>query len=229
MLKKSANYFKATNSSIKCPHCELINFADSIECRRCQLDLSGRSSETSARRLRAKEVGRRTFGFGWIFVGATVIAVLIVLYLNQTPTEVTTVVSESMAARTTVQEPAPMFTVEQEAASQEAVTKIVKKVKSFQDSAEGRESYEEFESSLNKLKSDLNDELLSFVRQLDGDQTFRVEVEATIREYTAAASWWKTTITYNDVFDEADRKERTQKNFESARTHFTNAVNALAR
>ncbi len=89
--------------------------------------------------------------------------------------------------------------------------------------------FKEYQKNLDSLRSDLNKTLPSFVRHLPSDETFRQEVDSALRDYTAAENWWKTTITNNSVFSEADRKERTQKNFESARTHLENAEKLLGR
>ena len=69
----------------------------------------------------------------------------------------------------------------------------------------------------------------SFVRQNPGDEIFRQEVAAALREYTAAGNWWKTTIANSSVFTEDDRSERTRRNWASARTHLTNAEKVLVR
>lgn len=116
---------------------------------------------------------------------------------------------------------------EQKSQSEAAVKQIVTNLKRFQDTTESGMDFNEYEKQLNSLKTNLNTTLPSFVRHLPADETFRQEVAAAVREYTAAENWWKTTMTNNTVFTEADRKERTQKNFESARTHLTNAEKAL--
>ena len=125
-------------------------------------------------------------------------------------------------------EPAP-DAVDQTAQSESAGKQIITNLKRFQDITESGIDYIEYDKRLTKLRNDLNETLPSFVRHEPGDETFRQEVASALRDYTAAGNWWKTTITNNTVFTEADRKERTQRMFESARTHLENAEHALVR
>ncbi len=125
-------------------------------------------------------------------------------------------------------EPAP-DAVDQTPQSESAGKQIITNLKRFQDITESGIDYIEYDKRLTKLRNDLNETLPSFVRHEPGDETFRQEVASALRDYTAAGNWWKTTITNNTVFTEADRKERTQRMFESARTHLENAEHALVR
>ena len=61
------------------------------------------------------------------------------------------------------------------------------------------------------------------------DRSFALEVEGAVRDYTAAGRWWKTTIRNSTTLSEADRIERTQPLWNSAKTHVDNAEKILAR
>src|SRR5260370_8412930 len=80
-------------------------------------------------------------------------------------------------------------------------------------------SYEEYDDMLTRLKADLNDTLPTFVRHNASDEAFRQEVAAALRDYTAAGSWWKTTIKNSSVLNDADRNERLQADWSSAQPH----------
>ncbi len=229
MFRKITRVNKASNSSAKCLHCGLVNFADAQSCKRCQSDLSVRHNKQIRVSQRTGEGARRS-PVALIMVAVIVVcSALAFSFLRQKPTNAEVVLSEPLLAEATGQETAPEMTLEQEAASRAAPHNVVAALRNFQDLAEGETSYEMYESRLNNLKAELNHELPSFVFHHASDETFRLEVAATVREYTAAANWWKTTIRNNSVLTEADRKERTQGNFDSARSHLANAVNSMAR
>jgi hypothetical protein len=145
-----------------------------------------------------------------------------------TPEPVTDAVVAPPSVAPVAEEPA-QSEAEQNSQSEEVAKQIVTNLKHFQDATESGMDFKEYEQKLNSLKSNLKSALPSFVRHLPGDDTFRQEVASALRDYTAAENWWKTTITNNTVFTEADRKERTQKNFESAQTHLANAEKSLGR
>lgn len=177
------------------------------------------------------ELGRSTFNFSWI-LAALVVALLglVLFYMRQGPQETPDAGSEAAV----VQTPATPNTeqpgenaLEQNSQSEAAATRIVAELKRFQDATERGMDYNEYDKKLNSLKTDLNTTLPSFVRHDPSDESFRREVAAALREYTAAGNWWKTTITNSSVFTESDRNERTQKNWASARIHLTNAEKAL--
>jgi hypothetical protein len=56
----------------------------------------------------------------------------------------------------------------------------------------------------------LNNTLPEFVGHSAGDESFRQEIDAAVRDYFAARSWWKIMIDNSSVFNEADRNERLQ-------------------
>ncbi len=79
------------------------------------------------------------------------------------------------------------------------------------------------------LKADLDNTLPSFVDHEPDDESFRVEVHAAIRDYTAAGNWWKTAIRNSSVFTDADRTERLVASWSSARAHIETAEQMLVR
>ena len=179
------------------------------------------------------ESDRSRYSFAWIFAALVVVlSGLVFFYMRQGPQGTPEPGSQAVVAQSPVapdaEQPGPNA-VEQNSQSEAAAKQIVTNLKHFQDATESGIDFNEYEKQLNSLKSDLNNTLPSFERHLPGDDTFRQEVAAALRDYTAAENWWKTTITNNTVFTEADRKERTQKNFESAREHLTNAEKMLVR
>jgi hypothetical protein len=180
------------------------------------------------------ELGRSTFSFAWILAALVVLLVgLVVFNMRQGPQGTPEVGGEAVVAQTSVTSEAPQpgpNAAEQNSQSEAAATQIVAELKRFQAITEsGGMDYNEYVKRLNSLKTDLNNTLPSFVSQNPSGETFRQEVTAALRDYTAAQNWWKTTITNSSVFTEADRNERTQRNFQSARTHLTNAEKTLVR
>ncbi len=236
MVQKAATINNATASTKKCIHCGLTNFADTKRCKRCKsnpsqpLNLAKNDKRT---RGDSAEVGRSSFSFTWILAALVVVLLgLVFFFMRQRPQGAPELGREVVAAQTLVTgdaEQPEQNAVEQNSQSEAAATQIVTDLKGFQDAAESGVDYNEYDKKLNSLKSDLNNTLPSFVRHDPSDETFRQEVAAALRDYTAAGNWWKTTITNNTVFTEADRNERTQRNFESARTHITNAEKTLVR
>ena len=118
-------------------------------------------------------------------------------------------------------------TAPQESQSEAAAMQIITKLRRFQDATDRGMDFNEYEKNLNILRTDVDNALSSFVRHNSSDENFRQEVAAVLRDDTAAAQWWKTTIRNSAVFTEADRTERTQKNWASARIHLTNAERML--
>ncbi len=187
-----------------------------------------------------KKVGKDSAGpdrsklrFAAIITAIVIISLAaLVFYLRQVPQGPPDVAAaEDIVAQKPVAsaaEPAP-DAVDQTPQSESAGKQIITNLKRFQDITESGIDYIEYDKRLTKLRNDLNETLPSFVRHEPGDETFRQEVASALRDYTAAGNWWKTTITNNTVFTEADRKERTQRMFESARTHLENAEHALVR
>jgi len=179
------------------------------------------------------ELGRSTFSFAWILAALVVVLLgLVLFYMRQGPQGLTEAGSETAGIQTPVApdaEPPAQNAAEQNSRSEAAATQIVAELKRFHDATESVKDYSEYDKKLNSLKTDLNKTLPSFVRHDPSDEIFRQEVAAALREYTAAGNWWKTSITNSSVFTEADRNERTQRNWASARTHLTNAEKTLVR
>jgi len=179
------------------------------------------------------ELGRSTFSFAWILAALAVVLLgLVVFYMKQGPQGTTEVGSEAAVVQTpfTSDEKQPgKNVVEPNSQSEAAATQIIAELKRFQDATERGMEYSEYDTKLNSLKTDLNSALPSFVRHDSSDESFRQEVAAALRDYTAAGNWWKTSITNSSVFTDADRNERTQRNWASARTHLTNAEKLLVR
>lgn len=179
------------------------------------------------------ELGRSTFGFAWVIAALVVVLLgLVLFYMRQDPQGRPDVGGEVVVAQTPVTSDAEQpeqNAVEQNSQSEAAATQVLTELKRFQDAAESGTDYNEYDKRLNSLKADFNKMMPSFVRQNPGDEIFRQEVAAALREYTAAGNWWKTTIANSSVFTEDDRSERTRRNWASARTHLTNAEKVLVR
>lgn len=236
MFQKAATINHATDSSKKCFHCGLRNFADTNQCKRCKSDLSlplNVAKNDKQMRGNSGELGRSTFSFAWILAALVVVLLgLVLFYMRQGSHGTPEVGGEAVVAQTPVTPDAEQpgqNAVEQNSQSEAAATQIVGELKRFQDATESGMDYNEYDNKLNSLKTDLNNTLPSFVRHNPSDEILRQEVAAALRDYTAAGNWWKTTITNSSVFTEADRNERTQRNWESARTHLTNAEKTLVR
>lgn len=233
MFQKAATNNHATESSKKCPHCGLRNFADTNQCRRCKSDFSLPLNVAKDDNLRGNsgELGRSTFSFAWILAALAVVLLgLVLFYMRQGPQDLPELRGEAPVAQTPADAEQPgEKAVEQDSRSEAAATEIVAELKRFHDAMESVKDYSEYDKKLNSLKTDLNKTLPSFVRHDPSDEIFRQEVAAALRDYTAAGNWWKTSITNSSVFTEADRTERTQRNWASARTHLTNAEKTLVR
>lgn len=235
MFQKAATINHATESSKKCPHCGLRNFADTNQCRRCKSDFSLPLNVAKDDNLSGNsgELGRSTFSFAWILAALAVVSLgLVLFYMRQGPQGTPELRGEAAVAPTPATPDAEQpgeKAVEENSRSEAAATQIVAELKRFHDATERAMDYNEYDSKLNSLKNDLNKTLPSFVRHDPSDEIFRREVAAALREYTAAGNWWKTSITNSSVFTEADRNERTQRNWASARTHLTNAEKTLVR
>jgi hypothetical protein len=162
---------------------------------------------------------------------------LIVLYTRQGPRETAAGTdSQDAADAAVIQNPVTPDAqqpgkneAERNSKSEAAATQILVELKSFQDATERGMEYSEYDKKLSSLKTDLDSTLPSFVRHDSSDESFRQEVAAALRDYTAAGNWWKTTTRNSSVLTEADRNERTQRNWASARTHLTNAEKLLVR
>lgn len=176
------------------------------------------------------ESHRSKFGFPWILALLVVALFALVFFYMRQGSQETHEVTETVLAPTSdtpAIEQSRQVGVEQDSKSEAAATQILTDLKRFQDAAEGGMDYDEYDRKLNSLKTDLNNTLSSFVRHNPNDEIFRQEVAAVLQDDTAAAQWWKTTITNSGVFTEADRNKRTQRNWASARAHLTNAEKML--
>ena len=235
MSQKAATINPAAVSSKKCLHCGLTNFSDTKQCRRCKADPFQPLSEATndnLMRADAGEGGRSTFRFAWI-LAAVVVAVLlglVVLYMRQGSPVTLAATSEAsaqpLAAGAEESAPDP---AEENARSEAVATNVLAKLKSFQDETERGMELNAYEEKLNQLRGELDRTLPGFSRHEEADETFRQEIAAAVRDHTAAANWWKTTVRNSSVLSDADRKERTQLNWESARTHLTKAEKMLVR
>jgi ribosomal protein L40E len=236
VFQKTATINHATESSKKCLHCGLRNFAETSQCRRCKSDFSlplNVAKNDNQMRSNSGELGRSTFSFAWILAAVAVVFLgLVLFYMRGGPQGTPELKSEAAVAPTATTPDAEQpgeKAVEQNSQSEAAATEIVAELKRFHDATDSVKDYNEYDKKLNSLKTDLNKTLPSFVRHDPSDEIFRQEVAAALREYTAAGNWWKTSITNSSVFTEADRNERTQKNWASARMHLTTAEKALVR
>ncbi|MFN2491335.1 MAG: hypothetical protein ABR501_00445 [Pyrinomonadaceae bacterium] len=178
----------------------------------------------------SREPAGSTFSVAWILAVLVVVLLgLALFYIRQVP-QGTDVGGEALVAQapaTPGAEQPGSNAFEQNAQSEAAATQIVTEIKRFQDAAERGMEYKDYDQKLDNLKKELNSTLPTFVRHNPGDEVFRQEVDAALREYTAARNWWKTTMTNSSVFTEAERDERTQRSWTAARTHLTNAEKAL--
>jgi len=231
--QKAARINSAPGSYRKCYQCGLRNFTDRNRCDRCKSILSRplRSTEND-KQVRVDSAGSTRSKLSFALVLALLVVAfsgLVFFYMKQGP-QGTSEEADAVRARTSemanTKQPREVA-LEQDSQSSAAATEILTDLKRFQDATESGMDYDEYDRKLNSLKSDLNNTLSSFVRHNPNDETFRQEVVAVLQDNTAAAQWWKTTISNSGVFTEADRNERTQRNWASARTHLTNAEKML--
>lgn len=229
-MVQEADTIHHSEASWKCLHCGLRNFLSTKRCLRCKSDPSlAIKGSKDDKQTRAESDGSGRFSSAWIF--APLVAVLMGLgfvYLRQSPSDLPAItVAAVEPARQEAEQPAK-DDAEQKSESEAVATQVISELMHFQDATESGMDYHDYDKKLNGIKSDLNNALPSFVRHDPNDEVFRREVGAALRDYTAAGNWWKTTLTYSSVFTEADRNERTQRNWASARAHLTNAEKMLA-
>jgi hypothetical protein len=227
----------SANSSQKCLSCGFVNFAGEAKCKRCTADLSPWSAERNSSvvpKNGSPEPAVRKGSFA--MVGALVLVLLVSLgafYLVRKPKtapEQPAKQSEvSQVALSNVEE-GPAASPEQIAESGEAATSVIGQLERMQDATMRNSlTYEEYNELLNQMTTHLNRTLPSFIGHQPGDEKFRIEMNAAVRDYKAARDWWKTTIQYNNVLTEADRLERLNAKWESARTHLSNAEKAIGK
>ena len=222
-----------TSSSKKCFECGLRNFADRKRCARCKANLSRPVKAVKKDKQSAEKSGESNqsrFSFVWILALLVVASLGLFFFAMRQGSQGNPEVAEAVVAPTALEpgtEQPVQDAAQQNSQSEAAGMQILTKLKRFQDATDRGMDFDEYDKKLNILRTEVNDTLSSFVRHNPSDETFRQEVEAVLRDDTAAAQWWKTTIKNSTVFTEADRTERTQKNWASARIHLTNAEKLL--
>lgn len=231
VTQKLGNVNRASESSKKCSNCGLRNFADQTRCARCASDLSQQLTEPNNRQSLDRSA---QFGRSKVSVVLILAAVLLVggafLYFRQDSPGAAAAASKAAVPQPVTQEAEqPEQVIAQESPeSREAAKNVLAELKSFQG-ATGRMSFEEYDEKLIRLKADLNNTLPSFVDHNPSDESFRQEVDAALRDYTAAGNFWKTTIRNSAVFTDADRTEKLNTDWTSAKTHLDNAERMLVR
>ncbi len=163
-----------------------------------------------------------------LYAALAILLVLLLFYFKQDPQETQAALSDTGVAQPTPSSEQPA----QDAApndpqSQEPARQVLIGLKRFQDAIESNMTYEEYDEMLTRLKADLNSALPTFVRHDPSDESFRNEVAAALRDYTAAQSWWKTIIRNSKVLTDTDRTARLQVEWGSAQTHLDNAEKLL--
>ncbi len=242
MSEKTAAADQAVKFSKKCSECGLSNFVEAKVCRRCESDLSRRSTGPKKVTPVPADTGQvRQFKTGrvLIFAAALVVSsVLLLSYVRQAPpgpgtgTETGSVPGEADIAKSAKQSEQPVQNAAiGDAQSEEPAKQVLAGLRHFQehfqDTPKSSMTYEEYDQMLAHLKADLNDTLPTFVRHSPSDERFRTEVAAALRDYTAAGDWWKTTIRNSTVLNDADRTTRLQTEWGSAQTHLDNAEKLL--
>jgi hypothetical protein len=232
MSQKSAIVKQAAESSKKCFHCGLMNFARQARCARCRYDVWVELDEPKkARHLSDYYPALSRSKVGAMICATVLLSGLGLLYLKQDAQGTPVTVSEARVAHSPTQpaeQPGPVIAPENPQ-SKEAARHVLAGLKHFHGEKESSRSYEEYDEMLTRLKVDLNNTLPSFVDQNTAAQSFRLDVAAAIQDYTAAGNWWKTTIRNSSVFTDADRTERVVANWTSAKTHLDNAEQMLVR
>lgn len=234
MSQETATITHAAGPSIRCLTCGLRNFADAEECRRCKANPSQPTIDAKDVKLldeASEDASGSKFKYAWVLVliaGGLLIAGL--LYMWQTsPDPEADPLQSAAAPPAPVSERPGVDIAKENSRNQEVAMAILTETKRFQSAAEGEMTFEEYEEKLNKLRTELNNKLPEFSRQEESDETFRKEIAGALREYEAAANWWKTTIRYNQAIDDAGRRERTQANWTKAKEHVSNAEKLVRR
>jgi ribosomal protein L40E len=224
--------------SRKCRECGLRNFIDATVCRRCEADLSQRSIKAKEP-TKTKDIEQipdqsvepeqskvRSLS---ILAAALVILFALVLFYGKQFSQASEPVAGQVEVgqSATESDPSAQDTTTEYSPNEAPAKQILVVLNRFQDTPKSDMSYEEYDQMLTRLKADLNKTLPTFVRHDPGDESFRKEVSAAIRDYTAAGNWWKTTIQNSKVLTDVDRLVRVQNLWGSAQTHLDNAEKLL--
>jgi hypothetical protein len=157
-----------------------------------------------------------------------ILLVLLLFYFRQDPQATQAALSDTGVAQPTPSSVQPaQDAAQKDPQSLEPARKVLIGLRRLQDATEGNLTYEEYDERLTRLKADLNSTLPTFVRHDPSDESFRQEVAAALRDYTAAQSWWKTIIRNSQVLTDADRTARLKVEWGSAQTHLDNAEKLL--
>ncbi len=231
MSQETATINRVAGPSIKCLTCGLANFADSKECRRCKADPSKpveAITEPVTRDNSEPTVSAKS-SYAWIISAvAGLVLILGIVYMWQSSPPPGNEAAQAASAPPAAASGQPAVDLAKEnERNQEVATEILTEAKRFQAAAEGEMTFEQYEQKLKNLRVELNNKLPNFSQHEPSDETFRKEIEGALRDYDAAANWWKTTITYKEAIDEAGRRERTQQIWASARVHLDTAEKML--
>jgi hypothetical protein len=160
-----------------------------------------------------------------------VLTALVVFYLRSGPQPAPEALNQSVVAQPATLQPQAEGndSLQQDRQSAESASKVLGNLKRFQEATEHDLSYDEYEQMLNQLNTDLNNTLPAFVGHSPGDETFRQEAAAAVRDYVAARNWWKTTIRFSSALNDADRDEKLKADWTRAETHIENAEKAMVR
>lgn len=232
MYQKLAIAIPAAEQSKKCFHCGLTNLGAKTRCVRCGYDVwtpltgSKNNQQTSDY---PGEFGRLKASV--LIVVAVLLLGMAFLYINQDAQATSGALSEAAIAKPEMQQTVvpEQIIAQEDLQSREASKHVLAGLELFQRATEHNMTFEEYDRSLARLKADLNKTLPTFVDHKPEDETFRREVDAAVRDYTAAGSWWKTAERNSAVLTDADRTERLVANWTSAKTHLDKAEQVLAR
>lgn len=224
--------------SRKCRECGLRNFIDAIVCRRCEADLSQgpikvkestKPKDIEQISEQPVEPGQSKGGSHSILAAALVILfALVFFYGRQFSQESEPVAGQTDVSQSATQsdEPAPDAAIK-DPQNPTPAKEVLTMLNRFQETPKSDMSYEDYDQMLTRLIADLNKTLPTFVRHDPSDESFRKEVSAALRDYTAAGNWWKTTMRNSKVLSDADRLARVQTEWSSAQAHIDNAEKLL--
>ena len=224
--------------SRKCRECGLRNFVDATECRRCEADLSNRV--TADKELpKVKEIEQivdqpvapeqsKVRGLSILAAALVILFAVALFYARQASQETEPVAGQvDLAQSATESDQATQETAPEYSPTEAPAKNVLTMLTHFQSIPKSDMSYEEYDQMLTRLKADLNKTLPTFVRHDPSDESFRKEVSAALRDYTAAGNWWKTTLRNSKVLSDSDRIVRVQSEWNSAQAHLDNAEKLL--